>query len=88
MSVSPPQLARPRHQTHCRVVTVALPIYNEAEVAARVIDAACALEYPAERIDFQVLDDSTDHTRQLIERACANGAKRDQDRASAAWIAT
>src|SRR5215475_996260 len=48
-------------------VTVALPIYNESAVAARVIDAACALDYPREQIDFQVLDDSTDHTSQLIE---------------------
>jgi cellulose synthase/poly-beta-1,6-N-acetylglucosamine synthase-like glycosyltransferase len=47
-------------------VTVALPIYNEPEVAVRVIDAACALDYPPDQIDIQVLDDSTDHTRQLI----------------------
>src|SRR5215204_6083318 len=47
-------------------VTVGLPIYNEPEVAVRVIDAACALDYPPEQIEILVLDDSTDHTGTLI----------------------
>lgn len=49
-------------------VTVQLPIYNEGQVAARVISAACALEYPREALDIQVLDDSTDDTSEIIRR--------------------
>ena len=47
-------------------VTVQLPIYNEKYVATRLIDAICALDYPRERLQIQVLDDSTDETVELI----------------------
>jgi cellulose synthase/poly-beta-1,6-N-acetylglucosamine synthase-like glycosyltransferase len=50
-------------------VTTQLPIYNEADVAVRVIHAAAAMEYPAGKHCIQVLDDSTDETRLLIDRA-------------------
>jgi hypothetical protein len=43
-------------------VTVQLPLYNERHVVERLIDAACALDYPRDRIEIQVLDDSTDDT--------------------------
>lgn len=49
------------------VVTVQLPIYNERFVAARVIDAACRLQWPRERFEVQVLDDSTDATREIVD---------------------
>ncbi len=51
-------------------VTVQLPLFNEPTVAARVIEAAAALEYPGE-IDIQVLDDSTDETVQVVEGVVA-----------------
>jgi cellulose synthase/poly-beta-1,6-N-acetylglucosamine synthase-like glycosyltransferase len=41
-------------------VTVQLPIYNERYVARRAIEAAGRLRYPADRLQIQVLDDSTD----------------------------
>jgi cellulose synthase/poly-beta-1,6-N-acetylglucosamine synthase-like glycosyltransferase len=41
-------------------VTVQLPMYNEAAVARRVIDAAARLDYPRDRLQIQVVDDSTD----------------------------
>ncbi len=44
------------------LVTVQLPVYNELNVVARVIDAAAALDYPADRLRIQVLDDSTDES--------------------------
>ena len=47
-------------------VTVQLPMYNESAVAERVIRAACGLAYPADRLQIQVLDDSTDETRGLV----------------------
>jgi cellulose synthase/poly-beta-1,6-N-acetylglucosamine synthase-like glycosyltransferase len=50
-------------------VTVQLPIYNEMYVAQRLIDAAAALDYPADRLEIQVLDDSTDETVTLIEQS-------------------
>ncbi len=40
-------------------VTVQLPIYNEGAVVERIIDAACRLEYPHDRLQIQVVDDST-----------------------------
>src|SRR5262252_5409893 len=51
------------------VVTIQLPIYNEMYVADRLIDAVCAIEYPRERLEIQVLDDSTDETTIVAERA-------------------
>lgn len=46
-------------------VTVQLPIFNEATVVERLIDAVCAIDYPIDRLDIQVLDDSTDETVDL-----------------------
>src|SRR5881398_3501867 len=51
------------------VVTVQLPIYNEMYVADRLIDSICRLEYPRDLLEIQVLDDSTDETRDIAERA-------------------
>lgn len=54
------------------IVTVQLPIFNEKYVAERLIDAVCALEYPADRLEIQVLDDSTDATRELAAARVAH----------------
>src|SRR5215207_1448850 len=53
---------RPPDPAEWPVVTVQLPLYNEMYVAARLIDAVCALDYPRDRLEIQVLDDSTDET--------------------------
>ncbi len=50
-------------------VTVQLPIYNEMYVADRLIDAVCQLDYPRDLLEIQVLDDSTDETTTIAERA-------------------
>lgn len=47
------------------VVTVQLPFYNEKYVARRAIDQATQIEYPKDRLEIQVLDDSTDDTVQV-----------------------
>jgi len=52
-------------------VTVQLPMYNEAAVAERVIEAACRLAYPREKLQIQVLDDSTDSSAAIARRCCA-----------------
>jgi cellulose synthase/poly-beta-1,6-N-acetylglucosamine synthase-like glycosyltransferase len=48
------------------VVTVQLPIFNEMYVVGRLIDAACAMVYPKDKLEIQVLDDSTDQTVEVV----------------------
>ena len=48
------------------IVTVQLPLYNEAAVAARLVDAACRFDWPADRFEVQVLDDSDDETLAVV----------------------
>jgi cellulose synthase/poly-beta-1,6-N-acetylglucosamine synthase-like glycosyltransferase len=50
------------------IVTVQLPIYNERYVAPRLIQAVCNFDYPRERMEIQVLDDSTDDTVAIVDR--------------------
>lgn len=50
-------------------VTVQLPLFNEMYVAERLIEAVVNLEYPRELLEIQVLDDSTDDTRQIASAA-------------------
>ena len=50
-------------------VTVQLPIFNELYVVQRIIDAVCRLDYPKEKLEIQVLDDSTDETVSVVEDA-------------------
>src|SRR5436190_24288510 len=49
------------------VVTLQLPLYNEATVASRLIQAVGKLDYALDRIEIQVLDDSTDETRRIAQ---------------------
>lgn len=50
------------------VVTVQLPMYNERYVAEAVIDACAQLDYPTDKLEVQVVDDSTDDTIELVEK--------------------
>jgi cellulose synthase/poly-beta-1,6-N-acetylglucosamine synthase-like glycosyltransferase len=58
-------------------VTVQLPIYNEQFVIDRLIEAVCNMQYPADKLEIQLLDDSTDETQQvaaaIVERYAALG---------------
>lgn len=49
-------------------VCVQLPMYNEYAVAERIIRAAASLDYPRDRLEIQVLDDSDDETVDLVKR--------------------
>src|SRR6185295_9102609 len=49
-------------------VTVQLPIFNEMYVAERLIDASCGIDYPADKLQIQVLDESTDETVQVARK--------------------
>ena len=51
------------------VVTIQLPMFNELYVAERLIDAVCAIRYPRDRFEVQILDDSTDETQDIALRA-------------------
>lgn len=63
---SPPQHSNSSLTAPYPRVTVQLPIYNERHVVTRLIEAAANLDWPADRLQIQVLDDSTDDTRQMI----------------------
>ncbi len=52
-------------------VTIQLPVFNEMYVVERLIDAVCRIDYPADLLEIQVLDDSTDETC-AIARACVD----------------
>ncbi|MCP4249609.1 MAG: glycosyltransferase [bacterium] len=52
-------------------VTVQLPMYNELYVARRIIERACAIDYPRELLQIQVLDDSTDETVDIARQTVA-----------------
>ena len=49
-------------------VTVQLPIYNERHVVIRLLDACARFDYPSDRLQIQLLDDSTDQTTSLLQR--------------------
>ncbi|MDE0142259.1 MAG: glycosyltransferase family 2 protein [Caldilineaceae bacterium] len=52
-------------------VTVQLPVFNERHVVRRLIDAVAAFDWPADRLQIQILDDSTDDTSQIIASSIA-----------------
>lgn len=51
-------------------ITVQLPIFNELNVAKRVIDSVANSEYPSDKLHIQVLDDSNDETKSICENLC------------------
>ncbi len=53
--------------TNLPIVTIQLPLYNEKYVVKRLIDAVCKMDYPKDRLQVQVLDDSDDDTVDLIK---------------------
>jgi cellulose synthase/poly-beta-1,6-N-acetylglucosamine synthase-like glycosyltransferase len=60
-------------------VTIQLPMYNESQVARRIIEQTCRIDYPRERLDIQVLDDSTDGTPEICRQAVAEAKERGFD---------
>src|SRR2546430_14070180 len=84
------------------VVTVQLPIFNEVYVVERLLRSVSKLDYPRDRLQIQVLDDSTDDTREITADSAAEVRKRGfdfelthrapltrfKDGALAAWRAT
>ena len=60
-------------------VTLQLPLYNEATVAQRLIEHCAKLDYPRDRLQIQVLDDSTDETTSIARKACERVAAHGVD---------
>lgn len=53
------------------VVTIQLPLYNEMYVAERLINSVCEIDYPKDKLEIQVLDDSTDETTRIVGEVVA-----------------
>jgi len=61
------------------VVTVQLPIYNEIFVAGRLLRTVGEIDYPRDRLEIQVLDDSQDETCQIVDQEAASLRERGFD---------
>lgn len=60
------KLERAGELTEFPLITMQLPVYNELYVVERLIRAACQVDYPLDRLEIQVLDDSTDETVGIV----------------------
>jgi cellulose synthase/poly-beta-1,6-N-acetylglucosamine synthase-like glycosyltransferase len=58
------------------MVTVQLPMFNELYVAERIIETVAQFDYPHDKLQIQVLDDSTDETKDVIAKKVAEVASR------------
>ena len=54
------------------VVTLQIPLFNERYVVSRLLEAMQALDYPQEKLEIQILDDSTDDTPHIVESLAAD----------------
>jgi len=61
------------------VITVQLPLFNELYVVDRLLKAVTAFDYPREKLEIQVLDDSTDETVRVAEAVVAKYAAQGFD---------
>lgn len=64
----PPRHPSPPPLRSYPLVTVQLPVFNELYVVERLLRATCELRWPKERLEIQVLDDSTDETQFIAAR--------------------
>jgi cellulose synthase/poly-beta-1,6-N-acetylglucosamine synthase-like glycosyltransferase len=60
-------------------ITVQLPLFNELYVVERLLKAVTAIDYPREKLEIQVLDDSTDETTNVAEAVVAKYAQQGFD---------
>ncbi|MBI1976558.1 MAG: glycosyltransferase, partial [Candidatus Omnitrophica bacterium] len=60
-------------------VTIQLPIYNESLMVGRLLESAAKIAYPQDRLEIQILDDSTDDTLAILERKVRELQKRGLD---------
>ena len=60
-------------------VTIQLPMFNELYVAERLLESVALLDYPKDKLELQVLDDSIDETTQIVEKKVAELKERGFD---------
>jgi cellulose synthase/poly-beta-1,6-N-acetylglucosamine synthase-like glycosyltransferase len=65
--------------TEDAIVTIQLPLYNEMYVVERLIDSVCEIDYPKDKMEIQVLDDSTDETTSIVAKVVENKLKEGFD---------
>lgn len=58
---------QPERPREFPMVTVQLPIFNELYVVDRLLNAVAALDYPSDKLEIQILDDSTDETQDRLK---------------------
>ncbi|MFP4353714.1 MAG: glycosyltransferase [Phycisphaerae bacterium] len=63
------KVPQPGKLTDWPAVTIQLPMFNEQHVASRIIKQACKIDYPRQKLQIQVLDDSTDSTTEIARAA-------------------
>jgi len=76
---NPPPILEPEPGYDWPQVTVQLPVYNERYVVERLLNAVAALDYPHQRLQIQVLDDSTDVTSEIIAKLTASLQRKGHD---------
>ncbi|HKZ41483.1 MAG TPA: cellulose synthase family protein, partial [Candidatus Hodarchaeales archaeon] len=73
------QIPEPQPFSALPVVTIQLPIYNEMYVVERLVDSVSAINYPRELLEIQLLDDSTDETKFIAQKAVESCRKQGVD---------
>ena len=48
------------------MVTIQIPVYNEGEVVRRTLESCLKLDYPRDRLEIIIVDDSTDETTKIL----------------------
>ncbi len=74
-----PQPERRFRDDELPAVTIQLPMFNEMYVAERLIESCTKLSYPKDRLEIQVLDDSTDETQAIAQKKVAELVDRGFD---------
>ncbi len=69
----------PKEWAELPAVTVQLPMYNELYVAERLLESVAQLDYPRDKLELQVLDDSTDETVEIVARKVSELRERGFD---------
>jgi cellulose synthase/poly-beta-1,6-N-acetylglucosamine synthase-like glycosyltransferase len=70
----------PQSNCSCEdIVTIQLPLFNELYVVERLIGKVCDIDYPKDKLEIQVLDDSTDETVNVAKRVVEEKKKQGLD---------
>ena len=65
---NPEKLIQPEYLP---IITIQLPLFNELYVTERLLNSVCSLDYPKDKLEIQVLDDSTDASLALTKKLVA-----------------